>query len=226
MNDFVSNTLEGMPLRFDYTHLVPESVLYVKRKTNEVRTLNQNKGKRVYGNDVFAIGAILLEVRKRMSQPLFYAWLETEAQISRDIAARYMAIVRKFGRKASKLQNLSFSALDELTRPSYPPAFLEKVLSGEYVPNALEVKRMRIHQKEAPCQETGESTISSEAEQQITELQNRIQELIEDNTALSRELDIANKVLEEKDKEIMEKDIKIDKLNRLVMTMKQVCNEN
>lgn len=214
MNEFTANTFDGVPSRFDYNRLTQDNTLHVKRKTKEIRLLLQNKGSRVYGSDVFPIGFILVDVRKRMSQPLFDKWLEAEAQISKDAAGRIMSIFRKFGHKSSKLQNLTISALYLLTLPSYPQPFLEKVLSGEYVPSASEVQRMRILPK------TEKSVAPPEIELQNTE----------DDVTTVKELEIAleiaNEALAEKDNELQK--LREDKrnLDSIVTYVRRICEED
>jgi len=279
MADFMPQPFKGMPLSFDYKYLEDDDVLYVKRKTKEIRSLNRGKGTRVYGRDVFAIGAILLDVRSKIpTQELFDAWREQEAQITESIAWTYTRVTRAFEHAASKLGNVPCTVLYELTLPSYPQPFLERILSGLYVPSLEEVRRMREHKRaSASADQANESPARShndviqnisdqitlaiqqqlhalpltEKEGEIADLQGKVQSLTENYNTTIRELEIANESLIEKDKEITEKDTKIekleednaklskekgylldkcrvdsDKLNRLIMTMKQICGEN
>jgi chaperonin cofactor prefoldin len=230
MNEPTPKTLKGMPLRFDYSHVKSEDVLHIKRKTNEVRTLNRNKGTRVCGRDVFAIGAVLIDIGNRMPNELFSAWLETEAQISKDVARKYTIITKKLGYRASKLGNVSVTILYELTLSSYPQPFLDKVLSGTYIPNLEEVRRMRIPPSRAISTDETKSreeiirdlsnqiefmkrqidtlppssVLIQEVEKLVVppDIEKQIAELQEKVQFLAKELDIANEALSEKDKEI------------------------
>ena len=166
-----------------------------------------------------------------------------------------MKITRMFGHKASKLENLSLTILDELTFPSYPKEWLERVLSGEHVPTLIEVRQMRIisdkpvieqpnTKPHAILREIKTPTIPPETEQQIAELQEQVHYLAEQVQSLTKELDIANEALLGKDDEIeklqqtiesLQKDknqlldrLRVDsgKLSRLIMTMNQICGKD
>lgn len=204
INTDVPKTLNGMPPRFDYNRLAPENILHIKRKANEIRTLFQNRGSKVYGSDVFPIGAILLDVRLKMSQQLFDVWLEVEAQIPKGLAGTYTIITRKLGHKSSKLQNLTVTALYELTLPSYPQSFLERVFSGEYVPDAKEIRQMRILPNKTAS--ANQPIAIPETENKITDLHARLSSIAEDTLV---EGDKEIKILEEKVHSLLEENEKL-----------------
>lgn len=243
MTEMIPRPLKGMPLGFDYKYLDEDDVLYVRRKTKEIRSLNRDKRSRVYGRDVFAIGSILLNVRSKMpNDDVFEAWRELEAQVTESVAKKYIKITRAFEHAASKLGNVPCTVLYELTFPSYPQSFLEKTLSGLYIPSLEEVRRMRkpqalistdeiptksqedvirdISDQIALMQQQLHASPLMEKEKEIEGLQEKVQSLTESYNTTAKDLEAARKSLVEKDNKIAKLS---NKLNRLMMSVKQIC---
>lgn len=229
MNDLVPQTLKGMPSRFDYALLSQENVLYVKRKAQEIHKLiNKRRGRgRIYGRDVFPIGAILLDVNSKMPDHLFNAWYESETELTVPMVDRYMKVTKELGRKASKLGHVLYSVLYELTLPGCPQSFIDEIEAGTRIPSAKEIHEARMaivgkieitpdfpkrvtlqdlssqmNLMQQKIQEMERSAIPLEIEQQIADLQRELQSITDINSTLTRELDIANDALLGRDKEI------------------------
>jgi hypothetical protein len=135
-----------MPIRFKYTYLESDADrAYVRLKTHEIRSmLPKMEGSRVPGEDYFAIGSILLDIRSRtMPKRLFYAWISDEVKMSKGVAACYMRIVRVFRDKYESLKHVPYTTLYELTFPSYPSFILERIEAGGYVPSLDAIQEIR-----------------------------------------------------------------------------------
>lgn len=135
-----------MSIKFEYRYIESaKDRAYIKMKTREIKMLLPKlPGSRVPGEDYFTIGTILLEMKSRITPKLlFYAWIDTEVGMSKDVAAKYMKIVRVFGEKYNTTKHVPYTTLHELTYPSYPPSILENIESGGYVPSLARIQEIR-----------------------------------------------------------------------------------
>jgi hypothetical protein len=162
--------------------------------------LPKMEGSRVPGEDYFAIGSILLDIRSRMlPKRLFYAWIDTEVRMSKGVAACYMRIVRVFGDKYETLKHAPYTTLYELTYPSYPSSVIDKIEAGGYVPSLERIQEIRadrmILSSDAFLQEldaqlnllqSSPSEIKKDEQQSIPpEVQRELEELRDDVKCLS-----------------------------------------
>ena len=135
-----------MSIKFQYKYIESEKErAYIKMKTHEIHSLlPKMPGSRVPGEDYFTIGDILLDIRSRiMPKILFYAWLESEVNMSKSVAAKYMKIVRVFSEKYTAVKHVPYTTLHELTYPSYPPSIIAGIEDGGYVPSLVRCQEMR-----------------------------------------------------------------------------------
>src|SRR5215472_3653390 len=127
-----------MSIKFQYKYIESEKErAYIRMKAHEIRLmLPKMPGSRVPGEDYFAIGNILLEIRSIIKPKiLFYAWLASEVDMSKGVAAKYMRIVKVFGDKYNATKHVPYTTLHELTYPSYPSSIIEGIENGGYVPS-------------------------------------------------------------------------------------------
>ena len=135
-----------MSIKFQYKYIESEKErAYIKMKTHEIHSLlPKMPGSRVPGEDYFTIGDILLDIRSRiMPKILFYAWLESEVNMSKSVAAKYMKIVRVFSEKYTAVKHVPYTTLHELTYPSYPSSIIAGIESGGYVPSLVRCQEIR-----------------------------------------------------------------------------------
>lgn len=174
-----------MPLKFKYAYLESDADrAYVRLKTHEIRSmLPKMEGSRVPGEDYFAIGNILLDIRSRsMPKRLFYAWISDEVKMSRGVAACYMRIVRVFRDRYETLKHVPYTTLYELTFPSYPSCILERIEAGGYVPSLDAIQELRASQPIAGSTATlqefqDHAELQSAHHNRPQELQRKIEEL-------------------------------------------------
>ena len=135
-----------MSIKFQYKYIESEKErAYIKMKTHEIRSLLPKlPGSRVPGEDYFTIGDILLDIRSRIRPKiLFYAWLQSEVNISKGVAAKYMKIVKVFSEKYNTVKHVPYTTLHELTYPSYPPSIIAAIEDGGYVPSLTRCQEIR-----------------------------------------------------------------------------------
>lgn len=133
----IPKPLKGMPMPFDYKY-IPEDHLYVKQKTNELLSLLKSKG-----TNVFEIGKILIDVKKRLKVRVFISWVETEIGMSKGVAQRHIRIVERFGDEYPNIKLLPYSTLHELSGPSTPQSLIDMIESGKIEAKYEVVRRMK-----------------------------------------------------------------------------------
>ena len=116
----IPKPLKGMPMKFDYKYLNSEEEhLYIKQKTDKLLYLLKIRG------SAFEIGEALDDVKLRLGQGLFTAWLETELHTTERTAQKYIRVTRSLGHEYPNLARFTLEILLELSYPATPKEIIE-----------------------------------------------------------------------------------------------------
>ena len=119
---------------FDYTSLDSDTASFIRQQTGEIRALMRRATQ-----DIFEIGAKLMEIKAKLGHGNFLAWLEAEFSWTERTARRFMSVAEQFADKSDLVSDLDFAptALYTLASPSLPEEArveaIERAKSGEFI---------------------------------------------------------------------------------------------
>lgn len=121
---------------FDYRLLSAEKREFVLQKTDETQMLLKRTAEKI-----IEIGKNLNTVKELLPHGMFSPWLQSEFEMSRQTANRFMQVAERFEDKLLTVSSLSSSALYLLASPSTPQEAVDEALyranSGEKITQAL-----------------------------------------------------------------------------------------
>ncbi len=117
---------------FDYAQLDTETRIVVKQRTLEIRAQIKHSA-----HAVADIGEKLIDVRSKLLEGYFDAWLRAEFGWTKTTAYRFIRVAEQFGSNNLLLDNAAPSALYLLAEPSTPESirqeFIEEAEAGKPV---------------------------------------------------------------------------------------------
>jgi hypothetical protein len=130
---------------FDYQQLDMETRLSVQQFTREIKERIQRSAQ-----TIVEIGERLAEVRERLEDGQFTAWLQTEFAWSRRTAYNFISVFERFGRANVAQLDIAASALYLLSAPSTPDtaraAVIERAETGERITHQAVKQLIEQHQ--------------------------------------------------------------------------------
>jgi hypothetical protein len=136
---------------FDYEQLDSETRIVVQQRTGEIKDLV-----RTTAENVVRIGEKLAEVRERLDNGRFQAWLSGEFDWSRRTAYNFISVYEQFGGDRAKFAQLDIatSALYLLAAPSTPAEARAEVLDraeqGERITHSTAKEIVEEHKPPPP----------------------------------------------------------------------------
>lgn len=139
-----------LTITFDYAALDSETRIVVQRRTDEIRDRMRRAAQ-----DIFEIGERLTDVRDRLGDESFSAWLRAEFQLSRRTAYNLIGVyVHLRGRANFAQLDIAASALYLLAAPSTPDdaraEALERAAQGEPITHRAAQEIITAHKPPAP----------------------------------------------------------------------------
>ena len=128
---------------FDYTQLDTETRIVVKQRTLEIRAQIKHSA-----HAVADIGEKLIDVRSKLLEGNFDAWLRAEFGWTKMTAYRFIRVAEQFGSNNLLLDNAAPSALYLLSEPSTPESirqeFIKEAEAGKPVKHKDVKSRVKI----------------------------------------------------------------------------------
>jgi len=199
---------------FDYGTLDHDTRSFIQTKTAEIRILVKQTAQ-----GIIDIGQRLIEVRDRLEHGQFLQWIETETEIGKSTAYRFMDVAEKLPTVGS----LDFSpkVLYLLASASTPEPAREEALSlaesGEKITPAKAHKIIAKHKAEA---EAAKQEVK-EKQQTITTLQDQIASLESNLTRVRREHAQMLLTKQVDDQDIIRQQNLVEKLEAQIEELKQ-----
>lgn len=108
---------------FDYDTLDAETRIVVKQRTTEIRDLMRNTAE-----NIVRVGEKLVEVRDRLADGQFEAWIGAEFEWSRRTAYNFISVAEQFGARDFAQIDIATSALYLLAAPSTPSEVRQELI--------------------------------------------------------------------------------------------------
>ena len=172
---------EELLARFDYDSLDEETRAFVLQKTAETHGLMRRTAE-----DILQIGRNLIDVKARLPEMKFSAWLRAEFAFSRQTAYNFMKAASKFGESCTTVLQLPAKVFYELAWSS--DAIVAQVETGQLAPTlqaiqaAKKAEQQARHEREAAELELERLRLTSQAHRdeltaEIERLQREMAEL-------------------------------------------------